>query len=195
MEQTPPVPQIVITQPAKTKHNTVSRQQILDTVTKHKHEHNNQIKEIKKIIFQSTNLLNEQEEAILKQQEITTKHEKLIDGLNSEQIKLDMSILMLAETGTSLQEKLENNEKITQLLCKARGDIETEFIALKKITSNLETKISNNEEQISSLHRELILQNTLHEIEAQELKTTVEKQKQAMFNLTALILLWYYSKK
>jgi chromosome segregation ATPase len=193
------IPKIVITPPSNqqstvnktlppTRPRTSKTQCILDGLIKHKEKTDEKFKKVKNITNELSNLANEHSTTFDEQ-------DKAFDILDTEQLRLNELITMLAENSTKLQNKLENNEKIAQLLCTARGEVETEIIELKNRTSNLENKINNNEENISLLQRELIVQNAMHEIEVQELKTTIEKQKQSMVSLTALILLWYYSNK
>ena len=89
--------------------------------------------------------------------EFANEQEKAISNLDTEQIKLNELLTMLAENGTNVQDR--------------------------------------NEKEISLLQRELIVQGALHDMELQELKTTIKKQDKSMLNLTALVLLWYYSNK
>jgi chromosome segregation ATPase len=152
---------------------------------KHQEETSEKFGKVKNITTQLSKLANE--------------HNTTLDNLDTEQLRLKELILMLAENSTTVQDKinndLENHKTLIEFLCKARGEVETEIVELKNRTSSLETKVNSKEEQISSLQREIIAQNALHEIEVQELKTTIEKQNKSMLNLTALVLLWYYSNK
>jgi hypothetical protein len=175
------IPTIIITPPTNEQKTVNQNLALPRQTTSNREETRERFKKIERSIVNLTEFANEQEEATSK--------------LDTEHIRLNELITMLTEDSTKVEDRVENNEKLIKLLCQARGEVETEIITLKKTTSNLENKVNNNEEQISSLQRELITQGALHEIEVQEFKTTIEKQKQSINHLAMLALLWYYSKK
>src|SRR5260221_3030886 len=102
------IPKIVITQPTneqKTvnkaltlpKQRTPIRQSISNDFRTHKNEINTNFEQVTKITTQLKNLVNEQEEAI--------------SSLDTEQIKLNELIKMLAENSTETQDKIKNDVK------------------------------------------------------------------------------------